>query len=81
MENITYNTSTPDTAIRQNRAATVKVTLMNHTGPLANQDVLVEQKRHQFLFGSTWGESTIALANGELSGREKELAELRNERF
>ncbi len=41
----------------------------------------MEQKKHQFLFGSTWGESTIALANGELSGKEKELAELRNERF
>ena len=34
-----------------------------------------------FLFGSTWGESSIALANGELSGKEKELAELRNEGF
>ena len=41
----------------------------------------MEQKNHQFLFGSTWGESTIALANGELSGKEQELAELRNERY
>jgi len=47
----------------------------------ANQEVLVEQKRHQFLFGSTWGDSTVALANGELSGKEIELAGLRNERF
>jgi GH35 family endo-1,4-beta-xylanase len=49
--------------------------------PLANQAVRVEQTRHQFLFGSNWGDSSIALANGELSGKEKELAILRNERF
>jgi endo-1,4-beta-xylanase len=41
----------------------------------------VKQKNHKFLFGSNWGECTLALVNGELSGREKELAELRNEHF
>ena len=48
---------------------------------MANQAVQVEQKRHQFLFGTNWGDSSLALANGELSGKEKELAGLRNERF
>ena len=80
MENPT-TTADLDRAIRQHRTANVTVTLQQDGKPVANQEVLVEQKRHQFLFGSNWGESSIALANGELSGREKELAGLRNERF
>jgi endo-1,4-beta-xylanase len=70
-----------DLAIRQHRTAKATVTLVHDGAPLAYQDVLVEQKNHQFLFGTNWGDSTIALANGELQGREKEQAELRNERF
>jgi endo-1,4-beta-xylanase len=70
-----------DLAIRQQRATTAIVSLVNNGVPLAHQDILVKQQKHQFLFGSTWGDSTIALANGELSGKEKELAELRNKRF
>jgi endo-1,4-beta-xylanase len=80
MENPTPTTDL-DQAIRKHRTAHAKVTLLQDGKPLANQEVTVEQKRHQFLFGSTWGDSTIALANGELSGKEKELAGLRNERF
>ena len=80
MENPTA-TDDLDLAIRKHRTANATVTL-EHTGaPLAYQEVMVQQKKHQFLFGTTWGESTVALANGELSGKEKELAELRNERF
>ncbi len=67
--------------IRQNRTAKATLTLAHQGLPVANQEVLVQQKSHQFLFGSTWGESTVALVNGELSGREKELAERRNENF
>ena len=70
-----------DQAIRQHRTTQATVTLLHDGKPLANQPVLVEQKRHQFLFGTNWGESSIALANGELSGKDKELAGLRNERF
>jgi len=70
-----------DLAIRQNRTTNATVTLSQNGAPLAHRDIQVEQKKHQFLFGTTWGESTIALANGELSGKEKEQAELRNERF
>jgi endo-1,4-beta-xylanase len=68
-----------DLTIRRYRTADVIVTLSHQGLPVAHQDILVEQKKHKFLFGSNWGESTLALANGELSGREKELAELRNE--
>ena len=68
-------------AIRRNRTANVTVTLSHQGLPVAHQEIMMEQKNHKFLFGSTWGESTLALVNGELSGREKELAELRNERF
>jgi endo-1,4-beta-xylanase len=70
-----------DLAIRRNRSADATVTLEHDGAPIANQEILVEQKKHQFLLGSTWGESTIALANGQLSGKERELAELRNERY
>jgi endo-1,4-beta-xylanase len=80
MEN-TATTTNLDLAIRKQRTSNASVILVHDGTPLAHQDIIVEQKKHRFLFGSTWGESTIALANGELSGKEKELAELRNERF
>jgi endo-1,4-beta-xylanase len=70
-----------DLAIRQNRTTIATVTLEHNGVPLANQEIVMEQKNHQFLFGSTWGDSSIALTNGELAGKEKELAELRNDRF
>ncbi len=70
-----------DLSIREHRTATVTFTLRSQGLPLAHREVVVEQKRHKFLFGANWGESTLALVNGELAGREKELAELRNEHF
>ncbi|MFL7892494.1 MAG: endo-1,4-beta-xylanase [Anaerolineales bacterium] len=70
-----------DLAIRKNRTANVTVALSHQGLPVGNQEIIVKQKNHKFLFGSTWGESTLALVNGELSGRDKELAELRNECF
>ena len=63
------------------RTAQAVVTLTHNGAPLAHQDVIVEQTKHQFLFGSTWGGSTLALASGELSGQEKEQAEQRNAHF
>jgi GH35 family endo-1,4-beta-xylanase len=70
-----------DSEIRKHRTVHATLTL-NHQGqPVAGQEVVVAQKNHKFLFGSNWGESTIPLVNGELSGREKELAERRNEHF
>ena len=70
-----------DLAIRKHRIENATVTLSHNGKPIAGQDILVEQKNHKFLFGSNWGEGSIALANGELSGKEKEETELRNARF
>ena len=70
-----------DLEIRKNRTAYATITLSHNGSPLAFQEVRVQQKSHKFLFGSNWGESTMALINGELSGEEKEKAELRNEHF
>lgn len=69
-----------DQAIKQNRTTQASLTLLHEGVPLANQEVVVEQKRHKFLLGANWG-SSIGLANGELSGQEKALAEQRNEHF
>ncbi len=70
-----------DAEIRKNRVVRAALTLKHQGQPLAGQEVVVEQKKHKFLFGSNWGESTIPLVNGELTGREKERAERRNEHF
>ena len=70
-----------DHAIRKNRTATASVTLSHAGSPVVQQDIQVQQKDHQFLFGTNWGESTLALVNDELSGQEKEQAELRNQHF
>ncbi|MBN1202224.1 MAG: endo-1,4-beta-xylanase [Anaerolineae bacterium] len=81
METSAATTNSLDLAIRQHRTAKNTVTLCHNGSPLANRDVLVEQKKHQFLFGNIWNEGSIALANGELTGAEKELALLEVERF
>ncbi len=70
-----------DLAIREHRTATVTITLQENNRPLVHQEVVVAQKRHKFWFGTNWGESTLALVNGELSGQARELAERRNEHF
>jgi GH35 family endo-1,4-beta-xylanase len=70
-----------DQAIRQHRTADVTLRISQGGEPLAHQEVWIEQKSHKFLLGTNWGESSIALANGELSGQEKELAERRNQHF
>jgi hypothetical protein len=81
MEHPTTSAADLDQAIHQHRTAHATVTLTYNGSPLVNQEVVVKQLRHRFLFGSNWGESTIALANDELVGSEKELAERRNHYF
>jgi GH35 family endo-1,4-beta-xylanase len=81
MKHQTAGTIDLDQAIRQHRTTHATVTLTHQGSPLVNQEVVVRQLKHRFLFGSNWGESTIALANDELAGAEKELAERRNEHF
>jgi GH35 family endo-1,4-beta-xylanase len=77
----TVTTDHLDRAIREHHTTDATVTLTHNGSPVAGQEIVVAQRRHQFLFGSTWGESTIALANDELTGHKKELAERRNEYF
>ena len=64
-----------DDLIRQNRTADATVTVTSGGAPLADQSVVVAQTNHKFLFGST-GSDFIPLANGELSGAEKDEMEL-----
>ena len=67
--------SSLDSDIRRCRAADVTVTFRRGDGtPLANREMVVEQRSHQFLFGGN-GHGAIALANGELSGAAREQAE------
>lgn len=70
-----------DRSIREHRTAQVTLTLTHQGAPLVGQDVTVRQVKHRVLFGSSWGESSIALANDELTGRAQELAERRNHYF
>ncbi|HVM71979.1 MAG TPA: endo-1,4-beta-xylanase [Anaerolineales bacterium] len=80
MEN-TASTDQLDQAIRQHRTANATLSLSQNGTPLAGQEVTLAQTRHRFLFGTNWGDDTLALANGELTGKARALAELRNERF
>jgi endo-1,4-beta-xylanase len=67
--------------IRSNRMADITLNILKtDKTPLANQEVTVEQTRHQFLFG-TAAFDTIPLANGEYTGEEKEKAEKRAEKL
>ena len=81
MNDSTVTMAALDEGIRQQRTTQATLTL-NHAGaPLANKEVVVAQKKHRFLLGSNWGASSIALANGELSGEAKARAEQRNHYF
>ena len=51
------------------------------SAPIVGQELRLQQLRHKFLFGANWGEETLALVNGELTGPARELAERRNEAF
>ena len=73
--------SQAEAELRQHRMAQTTILLLAQNGaPLANQDVVVAQTRHKFLFGSN-GFGFVPLANGELSGRAKELADQRQAKF
>ncbi len=70
-----------DVAIRRHRTAHATITLERNGSAASGQVIRIEQKSHKLLLGSSWGNSSVSLANGELTGREKELAELRNHYF
>jgi GH35 family endo-1,4-beta-xylanase len=69
-----------DPALRQHRTAETTLTLTHAGAPLANQEVMVQQTTHKFLFGTNWG-NTVGFANGELTGAERESAALYEQRF
>ncbi len=59
----------------RHRIARVSVRVLDRQGaPLAGSRVRVAQQRHAFLFGCT-GFEAVPLANGELSGQEREIAQ------
>lgn len=71
----------PDCRIKEQRTAVVTLSVKkeDHT-PLAGQEVVIAQKNHHFLFGST-GFFMIPYVNNELTGREEEQAEQINEEY
>ncbi|MCL4248648.1 MAG: endo-1,4-beta-xylanase [Anaerolineae bacterium] len=70
-----------DAAIRKHRTASATVTVSHNGIPVTNQTATIQQKNHQFLFGTNWSDSSIALANGELTGHEKYQAETQEAHF
>jgi len=65
---------TADPTLRH-RVATASLTVLDLDGrPLADADVVVAQRRHQFLFGNI-GFEFIPLANGEIGAVEKDEAD------
>jgi endo-1,4-beta-xylanase len=70
-----------DESIRAARSAEATLRVSAGGLGLAGREVTVEQIAQGFQIGTNWGNGTIALVNGELSGREAELAERRNELF
>jgi len=69
------------TDIKKNRMADVTLTILNPDGaPLANQEVIIEQIDHKFLFG-TAAFDLVPLTSGDYEGEEKECAELRAEKI
>jgi endo-1,4-beta-xylanase len=70
-----------DTTIKKKRMADATLTVQRADGtPLAHQELVIEQIRHKFLFG-TAAFDLVPLANGEYSGAELERAEQRTEKL
>ena len=66
--------------IKQNRTTDVTITILKaDQTPLANQEVIIEQTNHQFLFG-TAAFDLVSLTSGDYAGQEKEQAEQRAEK-
>ena len=67
--------------IRRHRAAEATVTVVDEAGaPLADQEVVVAQRRHRFRFGGT-DFDLVDLANGELDGERRAVVERSAEAF
>jgi GH35 family endo-1,4-beta-xylanase len=67
--------------IKKNRMTEATLIILKPDGtPLANQEVTIEQTRHNFLFG-TAAFDLVPMTNGDYSGKEKEQAEERAEKI
>ncbi|HEX7498215.1 MAG TPA: endo-1,4-beta-xylanase [Candidatus Limnocylindrales bacterium] len=71
---------TTDRSIQLYRTADVTLTVLAEGKPLANCEVVVAQRAHQFLFGNI-GFDFIPLANDEVKGQERERLELLAEQW
>jgi GH35 family endo-1,4-beta-xylanase len=70
-----------DSEIRNNRMKDVMLTVVLADGtPLANQEVIIEQTKHKFLFG-TAAFDLVPLTNNEYEGEKKEQAEQRADKL
>ena len=70
-----------NTDIKNNRTTDITITILKPDGsPVANQEVTIEQVKHQFLFG-TAAFDLVPLASGDYVGEEKEKAEVRAEKI
>ncbi len=73
--------TTATDAIHQYRTNQTTVTVLQQDGaPLANQEVIVAQTRHKFLFGAT-GFHSLALTDDAFEGPKKEVAELATDKI
>ena len=70
-----------DLLIKENRTALATVTIRREDkAPLAGEEVVVAQKKHEFLFGGS-GFFLLPLANNEWTGKEREKVEEIAEKF
>ncbi len=70
-----------DSEIRNNRVKDVVLTVVQADGtPLGNQEVVIKQTKHKFLFG-TAAFDLVPLTNGEYEGEGKEQAEQRADKL
>lgn len=81
MNNVNNSINNLDPAVKKYRTTTASVTVRKaDRTPLANQEVVIAQTNHQFLFGCN-GFDFVPYANNELAGKEREQAELYSEQF
>ncbi len=70
-----------DNEIKKNRMSHAAITICKADGaPLKNQEVMIKQTKHKFLFG-TAAFDLVPLVSGDYAGEEKEKAEGRAEKI
>jgi endo-1,4-beta-xylanase len=64
-----------DTQILDHRTSFVRLQISHGGKPLVGKEIRVAQKTHGFQFGANWCGEFIALANGQLTGKQAQEAE------